>query len=764
LGKTAPYKFIPPIVWEWSNRSIAALLAGIFTTDGTFSVSNQTGRPVVKFGMTAQRVIETARDLFAVRFGLHTSPISKTNIERSNAGALRRSVSKKVPNKTPILACHPMHVFTISSRDHLHRLATIVQGVPGVRVDGFLASVATMDESPDNLSYGYSVVSRELLGPLPTYDIEVDHPDHLFLLANGAVVSNSKRMNNVAHRLVVTAADSKEPHDPDHLRGLPTTLDDPDNEGALLATPVAGYPRNTVLSREVIGRLRRQGVTDVVVRSPMVGGPANGGVYGNDVGVRERGRVAPIGDYVGLAAAQAISGPMTQSIICLAEGTLVRMADWSVRRVETINPGELVLGADMARRTFPVRVLNRFDNGLQPCVRTSFQTGKRAGTLDLESTTAHKILSMTLMASCKEAALNGVSRQLPVGKVGKRFFALPALAFDETDSGFKHEPRAFLLGILLGDGCYTESLHCDPHLSCADELLIAELETYLAHFNLRFHRMSAGGELMYRLSQIVQAPGARDPVTGQWLSEYRNPAKLLLDEFGLLGKYAWEKTIPESAFQWDTASIVALLSGLFVTDGSVYRSKQSNYPFYSFGSTSYRMVEQLKELLAWRFGIYTNEIKANNTSRKRTLYSVQVAKLSDVRRLRAMMTIFGVKRLTYDRLLVDADAAVARLGPRWRARVDAEFRYRRRKQVDIGLRPTHDLEVDHPDHLFVLANGLIVSNSSKHGGGVAGSSKAQTVGFPVLDRMISIPTSSPSGPTKLNKSPLTKSSTQCLGS
>jgi len=62
----------------------------------------------------------------------------------------------------------------------------------------------------------------------------------------------------------------------------------------------------------------------------------------------------------------------------------------------------------------------------------------------------------------------------------------------------------------------------------------------------------------------------------------------------------------------------------------------------------------------------------------------------------------------------------------------------RSSQSVLGRCRTFDLEVDHPDHLFVLANGLIVSNSSKHGGGVSGASKGQA-GFPVMNRLISIP-------------------------
>lgn len=130
---------------------------------------------------------------------------------------------------------------------------------------------------------------------------------------------SAKRLGSSAHRLVVTARD-RDPGMPEEeaarpVRGLSVPTNDPDNEGALLAKPTGDYPANTVLTRYVLDVLRKQGVKDLLVRSPMVGGPPDGGVYGHDVGVMERGRIAPVGDYVGLTAAQSIAEPMTQSLI-----------------------------------------------------------------------------------------------------------------------------------------------------------------------------------------------------------------------------------------------------------------------------------------------------------------------------------------------------------------------------------------------------------------------------------------------------------------
>lgn len=53
---------------------------------------------------------------------------------------------------------------------------------------------------------------------------------------------------------------------------------------------------------------------------------------------------------------------------------------------------------------------------------------------------------------------------------------------------------------------------------------------------------------------------------------------------------------------------------------------------------------------------------------------------------------------------------------------------------------TYDIEVSHPDHLFLLANGLIVSNSSKHSAGVVGSRADQSIGgFKTINQLLQVP-------------------------
>lgn len=124
-----------------------------------------------------------------------------------------------------------------------------------------------------------------------------------------------KQLGRAAHRLVVTDIDSKEPHDESTPRGLPVDTVDPDNEGAVLAKKVGPYNRNTILTPKILMDLKNRGHEEILVRSPMIGGPEDGGVYSYDLGVREKGRLSPIGDFAGISAAAAISEPLTQSAI-----------------------------------------------------------------------------------------------------------------------------------------------------------------------------------------------------------------------------------------------------------------------------------------------------------------------------------------------------------------------------------------------------------------------------------------------------------------
>lgn len=129
--------------------------------------------------------------------------------------------------------------------------------------------------------------------------------------ATGEAGYFAKKLTRAAHRAVVTANDAEDDSKLQN-RGLPTTPDDTDNLGALLAAPVGGYPRNTHITPAVLRDLQDQGIERMLVRSPLTSGPPDGGVYAADVGMREGGRMPSIGEMVGLPSGQSIAEPVTQ--------------------------------------------------------------------------------------------------------------------------------------------------------------------------------------------------------------------------------------------------------------------------------------------------------------------------------------------------------------------------------------------------------------------------------------------------------------------
>jgi hypothetical protein len=123
----------------------------------------------------------------------------------------------------------------------------------------------------------------------------------------------SKQLNQIAHRLMITDEDYEESDQRELLRGVPVDAEDSDNEGALLAIDIGPYKKNTIITPKIRKHLKRLGKKRILIRSPMVGGSASGGVYSRDVGVRETGKLPGRGEQVGLQAAQALSEPLSQA-------------------------------------------------------------------------------------------------------------------------------------------------------------------------------------------------------------------------------------------------------------------------------------------------------------------------------------------------------------------------------------------------------------------------------------------------------------------
>lgn len=303
-GCTASQKQLPAEVTTWSNASVARLLQGIMSSDGCVSRSNNSTVPTVNIAMTSVTLVNQIAELLAIRFGIY----GQLSDVRTKGRAVTRFPERGYT------ANHDLRKLVINDRESVLKFTEII-GSDGDRGDRLTEKTAAIAAAPRLDKFGFHFLRSVVVGTGNTMDLEVDHPDHLFVLANGAIVSNSKQMSQAVHRLLVTAQDSDSPYDESQPRGLEVATDDADNEGSLLAHPVGGYGRNTVLTPKILKELSAAGHGNILVRSSAVGGPDDGGVYARDAGYREKGGLPPRGDMIGLAGAHAVSEPLTQSQI-----------------------------------------------------------------------------------------------------------------------------------------------------------------------------------------------------------------------------------------------------------------------------------------------------------------------------------------------------------------------------------------------------------------------------------------------------------------
>ena len=536
----------------------------------------------------------------------------------------------------------------------------------------------------------------------------------------------SKQTRGVVHRQVITADDCH------RARPYVMSADDQNAIGSLLFADTKGesgkvYKANTPITEEILEDLDG----NIKTRSSICCGLADG-VCSKCAGVRESGRLPDIGDAIGLNGINAGNEQITQMGLCLHENTEVRMANGTVKAIKDIKAGELVMAANMDGKQYPTPVVANHYNGIKEVYRYTFRLGGKRDMRELIATPEHKILKFKYHSNCiNKEVLNNTPIIAPVGEVDNKHFAVMAGRELLEPAGRTYDKRALLLGLLLGDGGYTEAVRY-VHLSCADPLLVSDIRDYLEDLNLKL--VLSQTQYWYRVS-IIRDKVEHDPATGR-LSQSgdRNPAKRMLKEFDIYGKYAHEKTLPDICETWSNQAIAELLSGLWATDGSIYQAKDCAAPYTALGSTSKELLEQVKRLLEIRFGIYACPISGSDSGRKRTLYKLAINQMSSVYRLLSTLKLPGIKETQRVEALNTLNNLMKR-----RTRFYLADKAGRKSTEPVGSVPTYDLEIATPEHLFVLANGLIVSNSSKHSGGESVSANRVKRGFAAVEQFINMP-------------------------
>lgn len=390
--------------------------------------------------------------------------------------------------------------------------------------------------------------------------------------------------------------------------------------------------------------------------------------------------------------------------LCLASGTLVRMADFSLKEIESIKVDEWVLGSDKEGNTFPVKVLATFNQGVRNVFKyefSGFTTNKFKHSVTC--TAEHKFLVHHF-----DVNYNHKIEISPIGKANTK----TKLAFADggyTDSTLHSDEFALLVGLMLGDGsCGNYAPKSRMHFTCADPKLIEDCEPYVARLNLRFNQSSTN-PIQYRISMTSKTFGIPQNEL------FTHPLKEKLHKLGLIGSKSYTKRIPSECATWDNNSIRKLIQGYTATDGSLTHRKVAGklYPEIIYSSVSQTLLEGVKDLLQWRFGIYSSEIFRIDKDKKTGFasscdgFALNIG--SDVNVRKALELLQGMPGKKADLVLyylgVMASTVANASTKKARSAISS-------KQY-IGEVSCYDIEVDSTDHLFVLGNGLVCSNSKQ---------------------------------------------------
>jgi len=289
-------------------------------------------------------------------------------------GGFRSSTEERV---------HPLHTLEVSRAEDVIKFCKIFSAyVPGVKRAKLVEETSKIVIKDHNPYAKVMFLEKEYAGKVHCMDIEVDHPDHLFVLANGLITSNSstakggdwaKQMAQVAADMVIRKDDCGSHN------GLVLDIDDKSLKGRVLARETAGFKPGTLITRDVLAKMRKEKVKDVEARSPLTCSVHNG-LCSKCVGrFYNGGKWAKIGQHVGTEASTSTAEPVTQMALCIAGFEYVNRPDGSKIRIRNIEPGQEVCVADKQGHITSAKVLNVFDQGIKTIRTYTFQFVAKPG-------------------------------------------------------------------------------------------------------------------------------------------------------------------------------------------------------------------------------------------------------------------------------------------------------------------------------------------------------------------------------------------------
>ena len=247
----------------------------------------------------------------------------------------------------------------------------------------------------------------------------------------------------------------------------------------------------------------------------------------------------------------------------------------------------------------------------------------------------------------------------------------------------------YCVGAFIGDGCLSNG----PIIESADEEVINRMKLALDSEVSIKNDLRGSKSKAYRFLRKSEGYNGRE-----------NFVSLKLKEIGLYGKRSWEKHIPEIYLNASFDQKIALIQGMMDTDGTLNKAKgrdgeRSFYGALSYSTCSEQLAKDFQKLI-WSIGGIA-KIKT-----KETFYKKDGVRINCRLSYRINIRFRNPKQLFY----------VSR--KRDKAPDSDQYQYSDLKvRVDrVEKLPQKEdcrcIEIDHPDHLYVVDDYIVTHNTS----------------------------------------------------
>ena len=360
--------------------------------------------------------------------------------------------------------------------------------------------------------------------------------------------------------------------------------------------------------------------------------------------------------------------------------------DWGKYPTQAVTAGNQCLPGDTLVMTpkgpVPLALIQVGDivydeNGEEQVVVKTWQNGQKEiadlttrGRTIASCTASHKWWTNTY--SREDGALLK-TRKVEAAKLGSEDAV--CRAWVKAPLGEVHEPHAYAIGALLGDGCSRQSAR-SIQISSGSSLVPEKVAQILGGVLRKLH-----------ISNHTWCVGTAEcHLYSEWCK----------------GKYAHEKVADLNIIQtWDRDSLLAFVAGLLDTDGTVYTSKDHTSLMLSMQARSVVDAFVYAAQALWQIQLSTT-VDARGKYKNGPVYVAYTRNIHEIKRI---LDELGPHLVTPSK--------------KWRPELIIGGRRSRPEAIKLTwgknkrMTETYDLTVSGKNNVYLLANGLVTSNSGK---------------------------------------------------